>query len=164
MRRGRKFLTLYFVIVGIFSLIAMIPGGVLFLALITAMVLPLFGAGGFIAMAAPTVLLYSAALIPVRLALTAPRRNILRIAATALLPIVIALVPGTFSRQGATEFAMRMGKDDMRRQAGMQPKRIELIGDPRSGLFAYGQTVGDKDAPCNEICRRLLFNGEVAWV
>jgi hypothetical protein len=110
MRRGRKFLIFYFVFFGIFSLIAVIPGGALFLALITAMVLPLFGAGGFLAIAAPTVLLYSAALVPLWLALTEPRRRIPLIAVTALLPIVVALVPGMLSRQEATEFAMRDGQ------------------------------------------------------
>jgi hypothetical protein len=57
-----------------------------------------------------------------------------------------------------------MSKDDMNRPLAAKPKSIELIGDGTSGMFVYGQTVGDKNASCNEVCRRLLFNGEADWV
>ena len=168
MRRSSKFLIVYFLFFGALSLIAVIPGGALFLLLITAMGLPLFGAPGFVAIAAPTIVLYSVVLVPLWLALTTPQRSMSVIASAALLAIVvipiIAIVPGMLSRHKAAEFAMRMGKDDMSRPAKMQPKRIELIGDGTSGMFVYGQTVGDKDASCNDICRRLLFNGEAEWV
>jgi hypothetical protein len=164
MRRGRKFLIFHFMFFGVLGLIAVIPGGTLFLALITAMVLPLFGMPAFLAIAAPTVLLYSVALMPLWLALTEAQRRIAPIAGAAVLPILVAVGPGMLSRQEAADFALRMSKDDMNRPANVQPKSIELIGDGTSGIFVYEQTVGDKNAACNEICRRLLFNGETDWV
>ena len=57
-----------------------------------------------------------------------------------------------------------MSKDDFSRRSIAKPRTIELIGDGKSGLFVYGQTVGDEKASCNETCRRLLFNGEADWV
>src|SRR5204862_6711412 len=61
-------------------------------------------------------------------------------------------------------FGVRASKDDMRRPAATKPRTIELIGDGASGLFVYAQAVGDNNASCNEICRRMLFNGEADWV
>lgn len=57
-----------------------------------------------------------------------------------------------------------MSKDDFSRPSIAKPRTIELIGDGKSGMFVYGQTVGDEKASCNETCRRLLFNGEADWV
>jgi hypothetical protein len=164
MRRGRKFLIFYFLFFGALSAIALIPGGALIVLLITAMGLPLFGLPGFLAIASPTILLYSVALIPLGLALTTPPRRIWRIVAAALIPIVAAIGPGLLSQQQAGQFGLRMSKDDMSRPAAAQPKSIELNGDLTSGLFVYNDAVGDQQASCNDICRRLLFNGEVDWV
>jgi hypothetical protein len=47
-----------------------------------------------------------------------------------------------------------MSKDDMSRPAAPKPKSIELNGDGTSGtsgMFVYVQTVGDKNASCNEV-------------
>ncbi len=164
MWRGRKFLIYYFLIFCALSVIAMIPAGALMVLLITAMSLPLFGLPGFLVIASPTILLYSGALLPLWLALTAPRRRIWRMAAAVFIPIVVAIGPGLLSQQGARQFGMRMSEDDMSRPAAAKPKSIELIGDYTSGMFVYAQAVGDRNAPCNEVCRRLLFNGEADWV
>jgi hypothetical protein len=164
MRRGRKFLIFHFLFFGALSVIAAIPGGVLTLLLITAMALPLFGVPGVLAAAAPTILLYSAALVPLWLALTASHRRFWQIAAAALIPIAVAIGPGLLSQSEARLFAARMSKDDMSRPAPAKPKSIELIGDGISGMFVYAQTVGDEHASCNEVCRRLLFNGAADWV
>jgi hypothetical protein len=164
MRRGEKFLISYFLFFGALSVVAMIPGGALVVLLITAMALPLFGAPGFLVIASPTILLYSAALAPLWLALTAPHRRIWHIAVAAFIPVVVAIGPSLLSQQEARQFGMRMSKDDMSRPAAAKPKSIELNGDGTSGMFVYAQTVGDKNASCNEVCRRLLFNGEADWV
>jgi hypothetical protein len=164
MRRGRKFLIFYFAFFGALSVVAVIPGGALILLLITAMGLPLFGMPGFLAIASPTILLYSIALVPLGLALTMPSRRILRIAAAVGLPIMLAIGPGLLSQQQARQFGLRMSKDDLSRPAAERPRTVELIGDAASGMFVYGQTVGDAHASCNEICWRLLFNGEADWV
>jgi hypothetical protein len=164
MRRGSKFLLFYFLLFGALSVIAVIPGGALMVLVITAMALPLFGVPGFLVIASPTILLYSAALVPLWRALTAPHRRFWRIAAAALIPVVVAIGPGLSSQKEARQFAMRMSKDDMSHPAAAQPKSIELNGDGTSGMFVYAQTAGDNYASCNEICRRLLFNGEADWV
>ena len=164
MRRDRKFLIFYFLFFGALSIIAVIPAGALIVLLITAMALPLFGAPGFLVIASPTILLYSAALVPLWLMFTAPHRRIWRIAATAFIPVVVAIGPSLLSQKEATQFGMRMSKGDTSRPAVAKPKSIELNGDGTSGMFVYGQIVGDKNASCNEICRRLLFNGEADWV
>lgn len=164
MRRGRKFLIFYFLFFGALSVVALIPTGALIVLLITGMALPLFGMPGFLVIASPTIFIYSAALIPLWLVLTAPRRRIWLIAMAAFIPIVVALAPSALSQFEARQFAMRMAQDDMKRPAAPKPRSVELIGDPASGLFIYEQAVGDKNASCNEVCRRLLFNGEVDWV
>lgn len=164
MRRGRKFLVFYFLLFGALSIIAAIPGAALVVLLVTAMALPLFGVPGFLVVASPTVLLYSVALLPLWFALTAPHRHIWRIAAAALIPTLVATGPALLSRKEAREFGVLASKNDMRRPAAAKPKTIEFIGDGASGLFVYSQAVGDNNASCNEICRRMLFNGEADWV
>jgi hypothetical protein len=164
MWRNRRFIRFYFLFFGALAVIALIPGGTLVVLLITAMALPLFGLPGFLVMASPTILLYSGTLLPLWLALTAPNRRIWRIAAAACIPILVAVAPGLLSRQEARQFRMQSSKDDMNRSAAMNARSVELVGDGISGMFLYGQSVGDKNASCNEICRRLLFNGETDWV
>lgn len=166
MRRGRKFLTFYFMVLSGLSVIAIVPTGALFVLLISTMALPLFGVPGFLVIASPTILIYSAALVPLWLALIEPHRRIWQVAAPACLPVAIAIAigPGLLSRHDATQFATRMGKDDMSRPAAARPRSIELLGDGTAGMFAGAQAVGDAQAPCNEVCRRLLFNGEADWV
>jgi hypothetical protein len=167
MRRGRKFLTIYFIVFGALSIIAAIPVAALMVLLFTSMALPLFGAPGFLVIASPTILLYSSALVPLWRALAVPDRRIWRIAiaAAAGVPIVaaIAIGPGLLSQTEARQFGARMSKGDFSRSVAAKPKSIELIGDFASGMFASGKA-GDAYAPCNEVCRRLLFNGEADWV
>jgi len=164
MQRGRRFLIFYFLLLGALSIVAVIPAGALIVLIFTGMALPLFGIPGLLVIASPTMLLYSGALVPLWLASIAPDRRVWRIAAAACIPIVVAIAPGMLSRHEAQEFAMRMSKDDASHPVAAKPRSIELAGDSQSGMFVYGQTIGDKDASCNEICRRLLFNGEVDWV
>ena len=164
MRRGQKFLVFYFLFFGALSVIACIPGAALIVLLFTAMALPLFGAPGFLVIASPTILLYSISLAPMLLALTAPRGRIWLSAAASFVPIAVAIGPGLVSQQQVSQFGTRMSKDDFSRPSVAKPRTIEFIGDGKSGMFVYGQTVGDEKASCNEICRRLLFNGEADWV
>ena len=167
MRRLRKFLTIYFIVFGALSIIAAIPVAALMVLLFTSMALPLFGAPGFLVIASPTILLYSSALVPLWRALAVPDRRIWRIAiaAAAGVPIVaaIAIGPGLLSQTEARQFGARMSKGDFSRPVAAKPKTIELIGDFASGMFASGKA-GDAYSPCNEVCRRLLFNGEADWV
>lgn len=167
MRRLRKFLTIYFIVFGALSIIAAIPVAALMVLLFTSMALPLFGALGFLVIASPTILLYSSALVPLWRALAVPDRPIWRIAiaAAAGVPIVaaIAIGPGLLSQTEARQFGARMSKGDFSRPVAAKPKSIELIGDFASGMFASGKA-GDAHSPCNEVCRRLLFNGEADWV
>lgn len=164
MRRGQKFLVFYFLFFGALSVIAFIPGGALVVLLLTAMALPLFGGPGWLVIASPTILIYSVSLVPMLLALTAPRGRIWFSVAAAFVPVALAIGPGLGSQQEASLFGARMSKDDFSRPSIAKPRMIELIGDGKSGLFVYGQTVGDEKASCNETCRRLLFNGEADWV
>ena len=163
----RKFLTIYFIVFGALSIIAAIPVAALMVLLFTSMALPLFGAPGFLVIASPTILLYSSALVPLWRALAVPDRRIWRIAiaAAAGVPIVaaIAIGPGLLSQTEARQFGARMSKGDFSRPVAAKPKSIELIGDFASGMFASGKA-GDAYSPCNEVCRRLLFNGEADWV
>jgi hypothetical protein len=169
MPRSGKFLVAYFAIFGALSLVAVIPGGALVVLLITGMLVPLFGAPGFLVLASPTILLYSAALVPMWLALFVPRRRIWRIAAAGFMPVflaipvIVAVRPGLVSQEEVKQFAARMSKDDMARPAIGKPKSVDLQGDRNSGLFD-GQPLRDELESCNTVCRRLLFNGEVAWV
>ncbi len=164
MRRAQKFLTIYFLLFGALSLLAAIPTAALMILLFTSMALPLFGAPGFLVIASPTILLYSTALLPLRFALSAPARPSKLIAAAAGIPIAIAIAigPGSLSQNQARLFGLQVSKDDFSRPAAAKPKSIELIGDFKSGMFV--QAVGDSYASCNEVCRRLLFNGEADWV
>ena len=164
MRRGRKLLIFHLIFFSVLSVIAFIPGGALFVVLITAMLLPLFGIPAFFTIAAPTVLLYSVALVPLWLALTEARRRIVPIAGAAVLPVLVAVGPGTFTRQETADFAVRASKEDLKRSTDTKPRSLELVGDNMSGMLTYGEEVGDKNAACNEVCRRLLFNGEADWV
>jgi hypothetical protein len=166
MRRVRKFLTIYFLFFGALSIIAAIPAAALMVLLLTSMALPLFGAPGFLVIASPTILLYSSALVPLWRALAVPGRGIWPIAnaAAAGVPIAVAIAigPGLLSQNEAKQFGARISRDDFSRPATAKPKTIELIGDGTSGMFA--SAVGDSYASCNEVCRRLLFNGEADWV
>jgi len=164
MRRGTKLLICYFVFFGVLSVVALIPEGALFVLLLTAMGLPLFGIPGLLVIASPTILLYSAALIPLWLASSAPRGRIWLVVAAAFIPAAVAFGPGALSRSEARQFAMRMSENDISGPAADKPRSIELIGDGTSGMFVVGPRFGDEHASCNEICRRLLFNGEVDWV
>jgi hypothetical protein len=165
MQRIHKFIVFYFVFFSVLTAIALIPGGSTIVMLITTMVLPLFGLPGLLVIASPTILLYSAALIPLAIALTAaPRRRMEFIAMAVLIAAAVAMLPGLLSENLATTFAARMSADDISRSVATKPRSIELIGDRTSGMFVDRQMVGDKSAACNEICRRLMFNGEADWV
>jgi hypothetical protein len=80
------------------------------------------------------------------------------------IPVTIALAPGLLSERHAHEVTTRVSANDTIKPAGSKPRSIEFVGDARSGLYASGQRIGDEKASCNEICRRLLFNGEADLV
>jgi hypothetical protein len=161
MQRDSDFLYRYFLFFGALSVIAVIPAGALTVLLIT---FPLAGLPGYLVIASPTILLYSFALLPLSAALTAPHRRLWRVTAATLVPVVVAIAPTLLSQREARQFGMRVSQDDISRAAATRPKSIELIGDGTSGMFVHGQSVGDEHASCNEVCRRLLFNGEADWV
>ncbi|MBR0851819.1 hypothetical protein JQ543_29060 [Bradyrhizobium diazoefficiens] len=148
---------------GALSAIAAIPNALFWLFIVS---IPLLGAPGFVVLAAPTILIYLLAIAPLVLARTAPNRPVAigLVAIGLLIPVGIAIVPGWISEQRATEFIARMSADDVSGTADGKPRRIELIGNSASGLFEFNQGIGDKTATCNQICARLLFNGEVDWV
>jgi hypothetical protein len=148
---------------GALSVIAAIPNALLYLFIFS---MPLLGAPGLVVLAAPTILIYLLAIAPVVLARTTSNRPVAigLVAIGLLIPLGIAIVPGWISEQRATEFIARMSADDVNRTADGKPRRIELIGDQASGLYQFNQGIGDKAATCNQICARLLFNGEVDWV
>lgn len=153
----QRFLLVYFIAITVLAGIACSQGGALMLMI---MFFPL----GLLAIAAPTMLLYSCALAPLGAALMAPRRHIALIAATTFIPVVLAIGPGLLSGREAKEFATRMSAMDLDRPMASKPRSVELIGDPASGMWVHAHSVGDKAAWCNDICTRLLINGEVDWV
>jgi hypothetical protein len=153
----RRFLPFYFIFITVLAAIACTHGGTLILLIV-------FFPLGFLTLAAPTILVYSVALIPLGTALAARRRHIALIAATALIPIALAVGPGLLSEREAMDLATRVSAQDFDRPMPSKPRSIELAGDPPSGMWVYGHSVGDKSARCNEICTRLLFNGEADWV
>jgi hypothetical protein len=147
----------YFIIVAILTAIAAIHEVIRILLFVLP---PL----GLLLIAAPTILLYSLALIPLGLALKMPRRRLATVAATALIPILLAVGPGLFSEHEAKGLAAQLSVQDFNRPMPSKPRSIELAGDTSSGIWTYRRTVGDKNASCNDICTRLLMNGEVDWI
>jgi hypothetical protein len=164
MRRRHKFLIIYFMALVAMSAIAVTPGGTLTVLLITAMGLPLFGIPGFLVAASPTILLYSFALLPLWFCATMPKVWRWLLGPALLIPAALAVAPGLISREDVRHFADRQSASDISKPATPKPKSIELIGDDLSGMFVYAQTFGDPNASCNDVCRRLLFGGEVDWV
>ena len=162
MRRGQKFLIYYFLFFGALSVIAVIPGGALFVLILTGMALPLFGMPGFLVIVSPTILLYSVSLVPLWLALTAPHRRPWRTAIAVLIPVAVAVGPGLVARFQVWSFAQRTNRDDFTNVALGHPKTIEIIADELTEFFANG--VGDTRVPCGDACRRVLFNQEVEQV
>ncbi|RDV02196.1 hypothetical protein [Undibacter mobilis] len=164
MQRFQKFIAAYFIVIGMLALIAIIPGGTLLMLIVTMMGLPLFGIPGLLTAAAPTIFIYSTAAFAVFVAATEPKRNYVAISIVVLAAIALAVGPGLKTRWDVKNFADKVSANDIIGNAKSKPKTIELIGDISSGLYKYGEEVGDKRAPCPEICRRLLFGGEVEWV
>lgn len=164
MRRRHKFLIVYFLLFGAMSAVAMIPGATLMVLIFTAMALPMFGIPGFLVAASPTILLYSFSLLPLWFCAIVPRIWPWLLGPALLIPVALAIAPGIISREETNAFAARMSASDFARPAAAKPKTIELVGDDISGVFVYGQTIGEPNASCNDICRRLLFGGEVEWV
>jgi hypothetical protein len=153
----QRIFLIHFSVITVLVGVACTHGGALMLLIIF---LPL----GLLTIAAPTILLYSLALLPLGAALRVPRRHIALIAAAFLLPLLLAVGPGLLSEYEAKDFAARMSAQDFDRAMASKPRRIELAADDSSGIWIYGHSVGDKAAWCNEICTRLLMNGEADWV
>jgi hypothetical protein len=147
----RRFLIVYFSILVVLSLASYVPGLVFAAAIVTV------GVGAFALIAANTILLYSAALLPAHIVLRSPLRVPSKIAGFALLlliPATIARAPGWLSRQLAEQFAREMSLGDYEQPALGRPKSIEI---------AAGETAA-RAPPCEDICQRLLFNREVERV
>ncbi len=153
----QRYLYVHFIVLTILAGIACTQGGSLILVIV-------FFPLGLLTIAAPTLLMYSLALAPMGALLRGRSSNVALIAAAALIPIALAVVPGLVSERGAKDFAARMSVQDFDRPTPSKPRSIELAGDGASGMWIYGHSVGDKAAWCNEVCTRLLMNGEVDWV
>jgi hypothetical protein len=158
MRRGQSYLRYHFIVLVLLSVVAQIPAVVLILTLLT------IGVGGLVLAAAPTVLLYSIALLPLWIAATNRPRRYWQIAGALLIPTAVAIGPRLLSYHGADRYGRQLSRDDFARPSTRKPKTIEIVGDYGSEVFQYAQEVGDKRAACGEICRRLLFNREVEQV
>jgi hypothetical protein len=159
MKTGRKLLIAYFIVLAILSALAQSALGVMIVVVLT------LGFGTPLLIAAPTLLLYSVALLPAGLAMTHRPRRALTIVAALALPLGVAVVPGAISQTCADRYADRMGRQDFARAGQAQPRSIELIGDVYDwGVFEGSLQVGDQRAPCSALCRALLFNREVERV
>jgi hypothetical protein len=150
-------LLFYFMMIAAFAVIAA------FHVVVTSLLF-VFPPLGLLLIAAPTILLYWLALTPLGLAWKAPRPRIAMIAATALIPVVLAIAPGLLSEHDARNLAAHLSAQDFHRPMTSKPRSIELAGDDSSGIWTYMHSVGDKAAWCNDICKRLLMNGEVDWI
>jgi len=140
MRDNHKFIVLYFGLFGVLTAIACTQGGALILLIAF---LPL----GLLTVAAPTILLYSVALVPLGAALMTPRRHVAVIAAAALIPIALAFVPSLRSEQEAKDFAARMSAQDFSRAAVSKPRSLELLGDGRWRFGPLDQATVGAGAP-----------------
>ena len=159
MKTARKLLISYFVVLALLSALAQSPPGVVIVLLLTV------GCGFPLLVAAPTLLLYSVALLPAWWAVTHQPRRAWTFLAALLLPLGIAVVPGAISQTGADRYADQMDRQDFALTGQPQPRSIEFIGDVYDwGVFHGSYQVGDQRAPCSALCRVLLFNHEVERV
>jgi hypothetical protein len=149
----RKFLIRYFVVFGVLAALAQVPTFVFLAMVLTS------GIVGFPMIAAATVLLYSAALLPAWNVAVTPGRSGQPIVVALLIPIAIAVVPGALSLSELHQEAAHRATEDFTKPAAGRPRSVELIGDEDSGLFVNG--AGDQKAACGDVCRRLLFNREI---
>jgi hypothetical protein len=156
----RKFLIVYFIILVLLSIAAFSPPLVFAAAILT------FGIAGLAMIAANTVLLYSVASLPALVAVksgpivTVARSVFFWIALD--IPAVVAIAPGLISQQSARSFVNALGHGDFARRAAERPKSIELGNDDWD--FMSFKSPSYVQAPCDDVCRRLLFNHEVERV
>jgi hypothetical protein len=157
-RPGETPLVFYFLFLGVLSAFAQAPYIAIFVAIFTA------GTGLFVLVAAPTILVYSVSLLPIWIALTNRPRWWSTVVFALLFPPALAIAPGLLSQKTVRSLAEQADHDDHSRSSLVKPKTLEVIGDDLSGVFEYGQQIGDGRASCSELCRRLLFNHEIEWV
>jgi hypothetical protein len=148
---------IFLVIIAILAGIACTQGGALIL---TILILPL----GLLTIAAPTILLYDLVFLPMVLRRNEGKATKYWVLATLAVAAAVATLPGLLTEQAARDFAQRAEAQDFDRPMASKPRSIELIGDASSGMWVHGHSVGDKAARCNEVCTRLLMNGEVDWI
>lgn len=157
MRPGKVYLQYHFIVFGLFTLLAQSPAIVLYATILTV------GVGGLLLLASPTILLYSVGLLPLWFAITNRPRRWSQIAATLLVPAAIAVLPAVSSKISAKNYGHNASRGDFTLPSFGTPTSIEIIGNDYD-VFESGQEVGDKIAPCSEVCRRLLFGREVEQV
>lgn len=155
---GRKILFSYFVALFLLSTIGQTDFGIIVVVLLT------FGHGVPLITGAPTLLVYSIALLPAWFGIIHRPIRGWMIIAGVLLAIGVAVVPGAISQTGGARYAARLASQDFAQTGLAKPRTIELIGDDEWGVFEHGFQIGDKRAPCSELCRILLFNREVVSV
>jgi hypothetical protein len=159
MSAGPKLLIAYFVVLALLTTLAQSTLSAMIVIVLT------LGVGIPLLIAAPTLLLYSVALLPAWLGMIHRPRRALMLLAALLLPISVAIVPGAISQIGGDRYADRMASQDFARTGQGKPRSIEFIGDDYDwGVFEHSLDVGDRRAPCSAVCRVLLYNREVERV
>jgi len=153
--RFKKTLLAWFILFGVLSIVNQSPSAVFVATIVSA------GALGILLIASPTVLLYSTAAFLPAIAINRTLGG-WRVAIILLVLAGVGLVPGKLSRTLAEALGQRLSAEDVVSKSSARPKSIELIGDDWSYLFSLGP--GDRNVPCTDVCRKLLFNGEVEKV
>ena len=91
---------------------------------------------------APTLLVYSFALLPLYFGATARKRHLLFIAAAIPVPLVVAILPGIISQHQAWQYYKMHSIGDIFRSSPTKPKTIELKSDEFAGMYIGGATCG----------------------
>jgi hypothetical protein len=155
MQRAHIWLISYFGILAGLSLIAQSPVAVGGLGIATG------GVGAYLLIAAPTILLYSVALLPLWFFFSDMRRRWWVLVAVVLLVTVIAMAPGARTHFAAVAHARNVSEGDFAKPAATKPRTIEIVGDHLSGILESSLHRAYPPVLCTEICRRLLLNREV---
>ncbi|HEY2981456.1 MAG TPA: hypothetical protein VGJ22_09770 [Anaerolineales bacterium] len=151
----KTFLKIYFAVLLAFSAITLFPD-------LTLMVLLLTFGLGLPLVFVPTILLYSIALAPILLLLSAPRRYWIFLPLMVLPALALAFLPAELSRRQLRDYLGDQKRSDVTNLAAAErPSVVEFVEEGASGPYGRRE---DLYTPCDEICARLLLNGEVRKV
>jgi hypothetical protein len=115
----------------------------------------------YLIVAAPTILLYSVALLPLWFFVRDKRRRWWALGASLLLVTGIAIAPGARTHLAASTYMQSVTGGDLERPAAVKPRTIEIAGDSLSGILETSNHPVYPPVLCTEVCRRLLLNREV---